>query len=80
MTKEELLNYVKENNIDLKKHKIFIGSRSNIPYSMGCYEDGGKWLIYEVGERQNISVIKEGSEEEIFKHFYYKIRGRVSLS
>ncbi len=78
MTKMELLNYVKENKIDLEKHNIFIGSRSNIPYSMGCYEEAGKWIIYEVGERQNISVVKEGSEEEVFKHMYYKIRGRIS--
>lgn len=78
MKVNELMTFVKSNNVDLKKYNIYIGEKSNIPYSMGCYEDAGKWYLYEVGERQNYSIIKEGSEDEVIKHLYFKIRGRIS--
>ena len=37
----------------------------------------GVWYLYEVGESQNIGIVKEGNEDEVIRHLYYKIRGRV---
>ena len=51
-----------------------------MPYSMGCYEEAGTWYLYEVGERQNCSIIKEGNEDDVISHLYFKICGRLTLS
>lgn len=79
MTKNEFMEYVRQNKIDLKKYNVIIGEKSNVPYTIGCYEEDTKWHIYEVGERQNCSIIKSGDEKEIFKYLYFKLRGRVSM-
>lgn len=79
MKKNELLAWVKNNNVDLKKYDIFIGEKSNVPYSMGCYEENGTWYLYEVGERQNFSIVKEGNEDDVMKYLYFTIRGIISL-
>lgn len=70
--------FAKNNNVDLKKYNIFIGEKSNVPYSMGCYEEAGTWYLYEVDERQNCSIIKEGKEDDVIKYLYFKIVGRTS--
>ena len=77
MTRQDLELYIKKNFIDLKKANIFLGQKSSIPFSIGCYEEEGVWYLYEVGERQNIRIVKEGNEDEVIRHLYYKIRGRV---
>lgn len=64
MTKTEFLEYVRKNNIDLKKYNFVIGEKSNTPYTVGCYEEGEKWYLYEVGERQNFSIVKSGDEKK----------------
>ena len=42
-----------------------MGRKTNVPYSTGCYQDGDKWFIYKVGERQNLMVVEQGTEDEI---------------
>ena len=78
MTKNELMEFINSEGIDLSRSGIVLGSKSNTPYTMGCYEENGLWYIYEVGERQDFGIINSGNEEEIMKHFYYKILGRIS--
>ena len=79
MTKTEFLEYVRKNNIDLKKYNFVIEEKSNTPYTVGCYEAGEKWYLYEVGERQNFSIVKSGDEIEIFNYLYFKLRGNISM-
>ena len=79
MKKSELMAWVKSNNIDLKKYNIVIGEKSNVPYSVGCYEEDGTWYLYEVGESQNFSIVKEGNEDDVMKYLYFTIRGIISL-
>ena len=79
MTKTEFLKYVEKNNIDLKKYNFVIGEKSNTPYTVGCYEEGEKWYLYEIGERQNFSIVKSGDEKEIFNYLYFKLRGNISM-
>lgn len=80
MTKKEFLEYVKNNNIDLKKSNVIVGEKSNTPFSIGCYEEGSSWHLYEVDERQNFSILKSGEEKEIFNYLYFKLRGIISRS
>ena len=77
MTRQDLELYIKKNFIDLKKANIFLGQKSNTPFYSGCYEEAGILYLYEVGESQNIGIVKEGNEDEVIRHLYYKIRGRV---
>ena len=77
MNKREFMDYVRDNNIELKKNNIVIGEKSNSPYVIGCYREGDTWFLYEVGERQNISIIKQGAEEDIFKYMWFKMRRRI---
>lgn len=79
MTKTEFLEYVRKNNIDLKKYNFVIEEKSNTPHTVGCYEEGEKWYLYEVGERQNFSIVKSGDEIEIFNYLYFKLRGNISM-
>ncbi len=79
MTKSEFLEYVRQNRIDLKKYNVIVGEKSNVPYTIGCYEEDTSWYLYEVGERQNSSIIQHGDENEIFNYLYFKLRGRVSI-
>ena len=79
MTKTEFLEYVRKNNIDLKKYNFVIEEKSNTPYTVGCYVEGEKWYLYEVGERQNFSIVKSGDEIEIFNYLYFKLRGNISM-
>ena len=79
MTKTEFLEYVRKNNIDLKKYNFVIEEKSNTPYTVGCYEEGEKCYLYEVGERQNFSIVKSGDEIEIFNYLYFKLRGNISM-
>ena len=49
----------------LEHYNFVIGRKTNVPYSTGCYQDGEKWFIYKVGERQNLMVVEQGTEDEI---------------
>ena len=79
MTKTEFLEYVKKNNIDLKKYNFVIGEKSNTPYTVGCYEEGEKWYLYEVCEWQIFSIVKSGDEKEIFNYLYFTLRGNINM-
>lgn len=70
MTKEEYLKQVEKEKINLARLGIIIGRTSIIPFTTGCYKDGDVWKIYTTGERQNVVVVKEGSESEIFETMY----------
>ena len=77
MTKKELMEYINSEGIDLGRYGIVIGSKSNTPYTMGCYEEEGTWYIYDVGERQDFGIVKSGKEEEVINYFYLLIRGKI---
>ncbi|WP_201780838.1 hypothetical protein [Aneurinibacillus tyrosinisolvens] len=54
----------------MERLDIVIGRKTNVPFSKGCYYDGGQWNLYDVDERQNFVVTQRGSEEEIFRWLY----------
>lgn len=77
MTKEEYVNKIEQEKINLDKLGIVIGRTSIIPFTTGCYKDGDVWKIYKTGERQNVVVVKEGSENEIFETMYRLTKGML---
>ncbi|MED3908462.1 hypothetical protein FQP34_13130 [Peribacillus simplex] len=70
MTRNEYKNKIKELGIDLQEFKIVIGRKTNVPFSTGCYFEDGNWILYNVDERQNFSIIEKGNEDRIFKFLY----------
>lgn len=76
MNRNEYEKKIEELGINLKRLRIVIGEKTIVPYSTGCYCEGDKWFLYYVGERQNLSVTDEGTEEEIFKYLYMITLGK----
>lgn len=77
MTKNEFLESWSEDI--LKNVQVSVGKKSNIPYSINCYEENGIWLISEVGERQEVSIIIEGEENLVFEKLNKVVRGELKL-
>lgn len=63
----------------LEHYNFVIGRKTNIPYSTGCYREKDVWYIYGVGERQNLVVIMQGNEEDVFTKLNKILLGKVEL-
>ncbi|CAG9614510.1 hypothetical protein BACCIP111899_03743 [Bacillus rhizoplanae] len=70
MKQNEYENKIKVLDINLEELNIVIGRKTNVPISTGCYFEDGNWILYDVDERQNFSVIEKGDEDRIFKFLY----------
>lgn len=77
MTRSEYENKIKELGVDLQELNIVIGRKTNVPISTGCYFEDGNWILYNVDERQNFSIIEKGNEDRIFKFLYMITMGKI---
>jgi hypothetical protein len=77
MTRSEYENKIKELGVDLQELNIVIGRKTNVPISTGCYFEDGNWILYDVDERQNSSIIERGYEDRIFKFLYMITMGKI---
>ncbi|KOR84670.1 hypothetical protein AM233_11600 [Bacillus sp. FJAT-22058] len=77
MTRNEYENKIKELGVDLQELNIVIGRKTNVPLSTGCYFEDGNWILYDVDERQNFSIIERGYEDRIFKFLYMITMGKI---
>ena len=80
MTKEEFLKKMEEYGIKLGKYQIIVDEYMPISYFLGVYKRNEKWLIYEIGERNQVSFLyEENTEDKIFDDFYQAIFGRLGM-
>lgn len=80
MTKIEFLKKMEEYGIKLGKYQIIVDEYMPISYFLGVYKKNEKWLIYEVGERNQVSFLyEENTEDKIFDDFYQAIFGRLGM-
>ena len=80
MTKNEFLEKMHAYGIKLGEYQIIVDDLMPISYYLGVYKKNGKWLIYEVGERDQVFFLyEETSEEKIFDKFYQKVFSRLEL-
>ena len=80
MTKKEFLKKMEEYGIKLGQYQIIVDDLMPISYYLGVYKKNRKWLIYEVGERDQVFLLyEETSEEKIFDEFYQKVFSRLEL-
>ncbi|CAN7480616.1 hypothetical protein LJR015_004713 [Peribacillus frigoritolerans] len=77
MTRNEYENKIKELGINLQEFNIVIGRKTNVPISTGCYFEDGDWVLCDVDERQNSSIIERGNEDRIFKYLYMITLGKI---
>ena len=76
MSRDEYKKKIKSLGIDLEALNLVLGSKTNIPFSTGCYYEEDNWILYSVDEKQNLSVIEKGTEQRIFKFSYMITLGR----
>ncbi|WP_455717074.1 hypothetical protein [Anaerosporobacter sp.] len=77
MTKSEFIQ--SWSDVILKSLQVVVGKKSNIPHSINCYEENGVWIISEIGERQDVSIIIEGKESLVFDKLNRIVRGELKL-
>ncbi len=77
MKQNEYENKVKMLGINLERLNIVIGRKTNVPFSTGCYFEDGAWVLYDVNERQDFTIIEKGSEDRIFKFLYMITMGKI---
>ena len=80
MNEKEFLEKMDEYGIKLGKYQIIVDEYMPISYFLGVYKKNEKWLIYEVGERNQVSFLyEENTEDKIFDDFYQAIFGRLGM-
>lgn len=79
MLKDEFMKKISSENINLDRLDVVIGRVTNIPFSLGCYEENDIWKIYKVGERQNFRIVLTGSEDIVFDKMYNLIKAKIEM-
>lgn len=77
MKRNEYENKIKVLGINLEHLNIVIGRKTNVPFSTGVYFQDENWVLYDVDERQNFSIIEKGDEDRIFKFLYMITMGKI---
>lgn len=70
MTKEEFYEKLQEYGINLDRYQIAIDYKTREMYYTGIYKDGDKWIVYNVGDRNEVSVLYEGNERTAYMYIY----------
>ena len=70
MTKEEFLKKLQEYGINLDRYQIAIDYKTREMYYTGIYKDGDKWIVYNVGDRNEVSIFYEGNERTAYMYIY----------
>lgn len=77
MKHSEYEDKIKQLGINLERLNIVIGRKTNIPLSTGCYFEDENWILYDIDERQNFTIIEKGNEDNIFKFLYMITMGKI---
>ena len=70
MTKEEFYKKLQEYGINLDRYQIAIDYKTREMYYTGIYKDSDKWIVYNVGDRNEVSVFYEGNERTAYMYIY----------
>ena len=80
MTKKEFLKKMHEYGINLDEYQIIVDDLMPISYYLGVYKKDKDWIIYEVGERDQVTDLYGNySEDKIFDDFYRNVFGRLDM-
>lgn len=71
---------MEEYGIKLGKYQIIVDEYMPISYYLGVYKKDKEWIIYEVGERDQVTdLYRNYSEDKIFDDFYRNVFGRLDI-
>lgn len=71
MTKQEFLERIESERLNIGEYIIKLDKISDAPLVLGCAYDQGVWKVYETRERGGHFIIKKiDSEEDAFDYFY----------
>mgnify|MGYP003515670657 CR=1 FL=1 len=73
MTLQEL-----KTRLETEKHfigplEVACGTKSELPYIFGIYEEDNRWYIYDTDEQGRIVILDNGSEEDMTEAFYRRV-------
>ena len=78
MFKHEFLKKMREYGINLEDYQIVIDEYVPVSYFLGVCKGKNKWIIYEVGDRNNVDIMyEESSKNKIFEEFYQEVLERL---
>ena len=78
MTKNEFLKKMEEYGIKLEDYQIVIDEYKPVSYFLGIYKRKDTWIIYKVGDKNNVDIMyEELSENKIFDEFYQEVLERL---
>lgn len=78
MTKNEFLKKMEEYGIKLEDYQIVIDEYKPVSYFLGVDKRKDAWIIYKVGDRNNVDIMyEELSENKIFDEFYQEVLERL---
>ena len=78
--KKEFLKRMHELGINLGKYQIVVDKYMPVSYYLGVYKKDKEWIIYEVGERDQVTdLYRNYSEDKIFDDFYRNVFGRLDM-
>lgn len=78
MFKHEFLKKMREYGINLEDYQIVIDEYVPVSYFLGVCKGKNKWIIYEVGDRDNVDIMyEESSKNKIFEEFYQEVLERL---
>lgn len=63
MTKQEFLDRMKKENIDLAEYIIVVDSLTDEQFVIGCYKENNMWKIYDTKDRSGHFIIDEVADE-----------------
>lgn len=68
MNKEEFYKRLKDYGINLSLYLIAVGYKTQSQYYDGIYKKGNKWIVYSVGERNDVVILYEGNERHAYQY------------
>lgn len=66
MNKEEFYKRIDDYGMNLSLYQIAFGYKTDKMYYAGIYKKGDKWIVYQVGERNEVVILYEGNEDEAY--------------
>lgn len=70
MNEKEFYKRTEDYGINLSLYQIAFGYKTDKMYYAGIYKKGDKWIVYQVGERNEVVILYEGNEDEAYIYIY----------
>lgn len=77
MIRDEFIKKIEDIGINLSEFGVYIDKIVKTQYSLGIFQDGQDWVVYNVDERNTLSESYRGEENIAFDRLFRKIFVRL---